>query len=41
MANTAPITHYQGQKKKTKTKKSKPVKKNKKRYVSSLVSETI
>ena len=40
MANTAPITHYQGQKK-TKKKKSKPVKKNKKRYVSSLVSETI
>ncbi len=39
MANTAPITHYQGQKKKP--KKSKTPKKNKKRYVSSLVSETI
>lgn len=41
MASTAPVIHYQGQKKKAKTKKSKPVKKNKKRYVSSLVSEVI
>lgn len=42
MANTAPMTQYQGETKKTPKKKGKKgLKKFPKRYTSTLVSETI
>lgn len=42
MANTAPVTQYVGSKKKPKKSLKKAfTKKNKKRYTSTLVSETI